>query len=210
MRRLVTSRLIRMYTVCHYQDLHCLLLFYWFLTEPLFAIMDVSKLRDGWAHFRISGANGLKRGWKCRKGVGKVKIKWRKITCQKDVNWHTIKINLIANFYNNNSIKQKGSLKNIRAEKTSFSQRSDQDLAESCRNTGSYIGNTSTCGQTTNQQTTNRWYFSLSFFSKKIKFVISCKLSPVHARVISLGNVKSYFLEKNVSKCRLLHFYSAR
>ena len=48
MRRLVTSRLIRIYTVCHS-------VIDFFLLKPLFATMDESNFKDGRVHFRNSG-----------------------------------------------------------------------------------------------------------------------------------------------------------
>ena len=51
MRRLIMSRLIRIFIVCHaVVDISL---------KPLFATMDVSKLRDGRVHFRTSGVKGL-------------------------------------------------------------------------------------------------------------------------------------------------------
>ena len=43
-----------------HQDLHvnCFQLYYWFLTKPLFSLMDVSEFRNGRSHFRYSEAEG--------------------------------------------------------------------------------------------------------------------------------------------------------
>ena len=47
-------------TVLSRQDLHYLPYCYWFLNEPLFAAMDVSKFRDGRSLFRISRVKVLR------------------------------------------------------------------------------------------------------------------------------------------------------
>ena len=53
LRRLVKSRLTRIHTVLPF----C----FWYLTETLFATMDVSKFRSGRVHVRKSGVKGVKR-----------------------------------------------------------------------------------------------------------------------------------------------------
>ena len=47
-----------------HQDLHCLPLCYWCLTEPPFATMDVSKFKDGKVHVRNLGLKGLSVIWR--------------------------------------------------------------------------------------------------------------------------------------------------